>query len=98
MARSGGIHSATSQFYINLNNNPSFDHKGMTLDKYGYAVFGRVIAGSDVVSAIGNSKTASRDGMRDVPTVPVVIKGVLVVGGDESLQLFDPVRNRSRTR
>jgi cyclophilin family peptidyl-prolyl cis-trans isomerase len=80
MARGGGIHSATSQFFINLKNNPSFNHKGMSRDKYGYAVFGKVIEGFDVASTIGALKTTKRNGMRDVPTVPVVIKKVRIVG------------------
>jgi cyclophilin family peptidyl-prolyl cis-trans isomerase len=76
MARTRTLRSATSQFYINLVNNPSLDHTGFSPDAFGYAVFGRVIAGMDVVDRIGQVKTGSHDGMDDVPVDPVVIKNV----------------------
>jgi cyclophilin family peptidyl-prolyl cis-trans isomerase len=76
MARTRSLRSATSQFYVNLANNPSLDHTGFSPDVFGYAVFGRVIAGMDVVDRIGQVKTGSRDGMDDVPIEPVVIRNV----------------------
>jgi cyclophilin family peptidyl-prolyl cis-trans isomerase len=76
MARTRALRSATSQFYINLSNNPSLDHQGFSPDVFGYAVFGRVIDGMDVVDRIGHVKTGSRDGMDDVPLEPVLIKAV----------------------
>jgi cyclophilin family peptidyl-prolyl cis-trans isomerase len=76
MARTRTLRSATSQFYINLSNNPSLDHTGFSPDVFGYAVFGRVIAGMDVVDRIGQVKTGVRDGMEDVPLEPVLIKNV----------------------
>lgn len=76
MARTRQARSATSQFYINLVNNPSLDHRGFSPDEFGYAVFGRVLEGMDVVDRIGAVKTASRDGMDTVPVVPVLIVGV----------------------
>ncbi len=76
MARTRQARSATSQFYINLSNNPSLDHRGFSPDDFGYAVFGRVIEGMDVVDRIGVVKTASRDGMDTVPVTPVVITAV----------------------
>jgi cyclophilin family peptidyl-prolyl cis-trans isomerase len=76
MARTRSLRSATSQFYINLSNNPSLDHTGFSPDVFGYAVFGRVIAGMDVVDRIGQVKTGVRDGMDDVPVEPVVITKV----------------------
>lgn len=79
MARSGGVHSATSQFFINLKSNPAFDHKGTSSDNVGYAVFGKVVEGSDVVTTIGSLPTTKRNGMSDVPSVPVVIKKVRIV-------------------
>ena len=79
MARSGGIHSATCQFFINTGNNREFDHKGLSVREFGYAVFGRVIDGFDVVGTIENIKTTKRNGMRDVPTIPVIIKKVRLV-------------------
>ncbi len=79
VARSGGIHSGTAQFFINTNDNRDFDHSGMSVTKFGYAVFGKVIDGMDIVTAIENIKTTERGGMRDVPTVPVIITGVHLV-------------------
>ncbi|HEY2433396.1 MAG TPA: peptidylprolyl isomerase [Vicinamibacterales bacterium] len=76
MARTRTLRSATSQFYINLADNPSLDHQGFSPDVFGYAVFGRVIAGMDVVDRIGQVKTGVRDGMEDVPVEPVTIKNV----------------------
>ena len=76
MARTRAARSATSQFYINLADNPGLDHHGFSPDDFGYAVFGRVIAGMDVVNAIASAKTMSRDGMDNVPETPVVIKSV----------------------
>jgi peptidyl-prolyl cis-trans isomerase B (cyclophilin B) len=76
MARTRTLRSATSQFYINLSNNPSLDHTGFSPDVFGYAVFGRVIDGMDVVDRIGQVKTGSRDGMDDVPVEPVLIKNI----------------------
>ena len=75
MARTRALRSATSQFYINLANNPSLDHKGFSPELWGYAVFGRVIEGMDVVDKIGAVKTGIRDGMEDVPVEAVLIKG-----------------------
>ena len=76
MARTRTLRSATSQFYINLSNNPSLDHTGFSPDVFGYAVFGRVIDGMDVVDRIGQVKTGIRDGMEDVPLEPVLIKNI----------------------
>ena len=79
MARTGGINTATAQFFINTENNREFDHKGMSPRAYGYAVFGKVIEGMDVVELIENIKTTKRNGMRNVPSVLVVIKTVRLV-------------------
>ncbi len=76
MARMRSARSATSQFYINLANNAELDHHGFAPDDFGYAVFGRVLAGMDVVDRIGAVKTTSREGMDNVPVTPVLIKGV----------------------
>lgn len=80
MARTRALRSATSQFYINLSNNPSLDHQGFSPEVFGYAVFGRVIDGMDVVDRIGAVKTGTKDGMDDVPLEPVLIKNVKVRG------------------
>ena len=76
MARTRQARSATSQFYINLVDNPGLDFKGYAPDEFGYAVFGRVLEGMDVVDRIGVVRVAPRDGMDTVPLTPVVIKGV----------------------
>jgi cyclophilin family peptidyl-prolyl cis-trans isomerase len=77
MARTRLARSATSQFYINLADNPSLDHRGFSPDDFGYAVFGRVLSGMDVVDRIGAVKTGTREGMDDVPIAPVLIKSVV---------------------
>jgi cyclophilin family peptidyl-prolyl cis-trans isomerase len=76
MARLRSARSATAQFYVNLSDNSALDHRGFAPDDFGYAVFGRVISGLDVVDAIGAVRTAARGGMDDVPVTPVVIKSV----------------------
>jgi len=76
MARTRSLRSATSQFYINLANNSSLDHQGFSPDMFGYAVFGRVIEGMDVVDKIAAVRTGRKDGMDDVPVEPVIIKSV----------------------
>ncbi len=73
MARTGEIHSATSQFFINLVDNAALDHG---VRDYGYAVFGRVTEGMDVVDRIAAVPTGTRGGHRDVPVEPVVIRAV----------------------
>ncbi|PYR93121.1 MAG: hypothetical protein DMF84_10930 [Acidobacteria bacterium] len=78
MARTRALRSATSQFYINLANNASLDFTGYSPEEFGYAVFGRVIAGMDVVERIAATPTADRGGMANVPVTPVFIKGVTV--------------------
>ena len=78
MARTRALRSATSQFYVNLVDNPMFDHTGYTPSDFGYAVFGRVIAGMEVVDKIAAVPTRSVGALDDVPIEPVVIKKVTV--------------------
>jgi cyclophilin family peptidyl-prolyl cis-trans isomerase len=78
MARLRSARSATSQFYINVANNAALDHRGFGPDDFGYAVFGRVLEGMDVVDRIAGVPTATRDGMESVPVTPIVIKSVTV--------------------
>ena len=78
MARQQALRSATSQFYINISSNRELDHRGYTPDDFGYAVFGRVVEGMDVVDRIAAVETATRDGMEDVPVTPVVIKSITI--------------------
>jgi cyclophilin family peptidyl-prolyl cis-trans isomerase len=74
MARTGDPHSATAQFFINTVDNAALDYPGS--DGWGYAVFGRVIEGLDVVDAIADVATGISGGMRDVPREAVVIESV----------------------
>jgi cyclophilin family peptidyl-prolyl cis-trans isomerase len=76
MARTRQARSATSQFYINLVDNGSLDHRGFAPDDFGYAVFGRVLEGMDVVDKIGAVRVGPRDGQDTVPLTPVLIKSV----------------------
>jgi len=71
MARTNVVDSATSQFFINLKDNDFLDHSGRD---YGYAVFGRVTSGMDVVDKIAAVKTATRGGHQNVPAEPVKIE------------------------
>jgi peptidyl-prolyl cis-trans isomerase B (cyclophilin B) len=73
MARTGDPHSATAQFFINSINNDFLNHKNKTQQGWGYAAFGRVIEGMDVVDAISAVKTTKRGMFRDVPAEEVVI-------------------------
>ena len=81
MARKRELRSATAQFYINVANNGVLDHRGLTPHEFGYAVFGRVLSGMDVVDRIANVRTGPAGGMDSVPVAPVVIKGVTVKTG-----------------
>ena len=74
MARRGDPHSATSQFFINLVENDNLDYPNP--DGHGYAVFGKVIEGMDVVDDIATSPTATRGYMKNVPVKDVVIKSI----------------------
>ncbi len=70
MARTGVVDSATAQFFINLRDNDFLDHGGRD---FGYAVFGKVSAGMDVVDAIAAVPTGNRGGHQDVPLEAVTI-------------------------
>lgn len=72
MARLPDPHSATSQFFVNLADNPHLDHQGG--DQWGYAVFGKVVDGMTVIDEIAGVETTTKTGHRDVPTEPVVIE------------------------
>jgi peptidyl-prolyl cis-trans isomerase B (cyclophilin B) len=79
MARTNAPHSATAQFFINTADNRFLDHTAPTAQGWGYAVFGKVVAGNDVVDAIENVKTANRGGHADVPVDDVVIQQATAV-------------------
>lgn len=77
MARTSVIDSATSQFFINVADNHSLDHRNDTPAGYGYAVFGHVISGMDVVDRIVNVPTGARGPFaQNAPLKPVVIKSI----------------------
>ena len=78
MARTMQPHSATAQFFINVNDNKFLDHPGQ--DGWGYCVFGKVVEGMDVVNHIKEVATTSRAGHQDVPAEPVVIEKAELVG------------------
>jgi len=77
MARTGDPNSATAQFFINVVNNDGLNRPSP--DGFGYAVFGKVIEGMDVVDKIRGVKTGFSKGFRDVPETPVLIKSMKVL-------------------
>ncbi len=84
MARTNEIHSATSQFFINVSNKNAFlNYKGPSARDYGYAVFGEVTEGMDVVDKIRKVKTGSKGPFKqDVPVEAVVIKTIRLQTGE----------------
>ena len=79
MARTNIVDSATAQFFINVKDNDFLNHTDNTARGFGYAVFGEVIKGMDVVDSIARVKTGIFNGFRDVPKEPIIIKNVSVV-------------------
>ncbi len=78
MARTNVVDSATAQFFINTVDNPGLNNRGTDPGSYGYAVFGRVIDGLDVVDQIENVATGRRGPLQDVPNTTVEIISVTV--------------------
>lgn len=76
MARTNQLNSATSQFFINVVDNGFLNHRNTSPSGYGYAVFGEVVVGMDVVDKIAGVATTSKNGMRDVPIKPVIIQSI----------------------
>ncbi|MFP3868757.1 MAG: peptidylprolyl isomerase [Desulfobacteraceae bacterium] len=79
MARTADPHSATSQFFINVADNHQLDHTAKTPQGWGYAVFGKVVQGQEVVDNIKAVPTASQGLHQNVPQEPVIINKALVV-------------------
>lgn len=79
MARMPDPHSATAQFFINHADNDNLDFSAKTDQGYGYCVFGKVVAGMDVVDAIANVKIMTRRGMQNVPRETIEIISVTKV-------------------
>jgi peptidyl-prolyl cis-trans isomerase B (cyclophilin B) len=79
MARTSAPHSASAQFFINVADNDFLNHKSPTPQGWGYAVFGKVVSGQDVVDRIKGVATGNKGGHGDVPKADVVIEKAVVV-------------------
>ena len=79
MARTNVVDSATAQFFINVKDNAFLNHRDETAPGFGYAVFGKVIDGMDVVRKIEQVQTSNKGMYENVPVEPVVIKSITVV-------------------
>ncbi|MFV9473934.1 peptidylprolyl isomerase [Advenella sp. RU8] len=79
MARTNDPHSASAQFFINSRDNDFLNHTAPTAQGWGYAVFGKVVEGTDVVDQIENVKTGNRGFHQDVPVDDVVIQKASIV-------------------
>ncbi|MDB9706414.1 peptidylprolyl isomerase [Porticoccaceae bacterium] len=78
MARTSDPHSASSQFFINVSNNSFLNHSGKNSQSWGYAVFGKVVEGMDVVNAITEMETGSAGHHQDVPVETIEITETLI--------------------
>jgi len=78
MARTSDPHSATAQFFINVTDNDFLNHKAPSMQGWGYAVFGKVVDGTDVVDRIKGVKTGRKGMHSDVPATGVVIEKAVV--------------------
>ena len=83
MARTGDPHSATSQFFINLVSNDFLDYGAQGSGQWGYAVFGEVVGGMDVVDRIARVATTTRGAYRDVPVDPIVIEQATIEASED---------------
>lgn len=79
MARTMDPHSASAQFFINATNNSFLNHTAKTAQGWGYAVFGKVVAGTDVVDKIEGVATTSKAGHQDVPADDVIIEKAEII-------------------
>lgn len=79
MARTQDPHSATAQFFINVQDNDFLNHTGENVQGWGYAVFGKVTDGEDVLEKIRCVQTGSHAGHQDVPVEPIIIESVTVI-------------------
>ena len=83
MARRADPDSATAQFFINLSENNFLDHQSESMSGWGYAVFGRVTAGMEVVDKIAAAHTTTLGPMSDVPSTPILIKSARLVAAQK---------------
>lgn len=79
MARTQAPHSASAQFFINVKNNSFLNHTSKTAQGWGYAVFGKVVEGMDVVETIKGVRTGNRGYHADVPLENVVIESAKII-------------------
>ena len=79
MARTQVPHSASAQFFINIANNDFLNHTAPTTQGWGYAVFGKVVGGTDVVDKIAGVKTGNKGGHGDVPNEDVMIEKAVAI-------------------
>lgn len=78
MARTSAPHSASSQFFINVNDNEFLNHSTPTASGWGYCVFAQVVEGMDIVDQIKSVQTKSTAGHQDVPVEPVIIEKAII--------------------
>lgn len=88
MARTNDLNSATSQFFVNLKDNAALDHVGDA--QYGYAVFGKVVQGFDVIEKIAGVKTTTKGPNADVPEKPVIIQSASRVAHEKAPEKAAP--------
>ncbi|WP_025126571.1 peptidylprolyl isomerase [Pseudomonas sp. PH1b] len=79
MARTMEPHSASAQFFINVADNSFLNHSGKTVQGWGYAVFGKVIAGTEIVDKIKGVATTMKSGHQDVPAEDVIIEKAEII-------------------
>ena len=79
MARTQDPHSATAQFFINVQDNDFLNHTGENMQGWGYAVFGKVTDGEDVLDKIRGVQTGSQAGHQDVPVEPIIIESIAII-------------------
>ncbi len=79
MARTSDPHSATAQFFINVKDNGSLNFSSETPQGWGYAVFGNVTEGMDVVNKIKDTATTTKEHYQDVPVEPIIIEKITIV-------------------
>ena len=79
MARTSAPHSASAQFFINVADNDFLNHKSPTPQGWGYAVFGKVVGGKDIIDRLKGVPTGTRSGHGDVPNTDLVVEKAVVV-------------------